>query len=661
MAVDPTKAKRDINFDTFAPEKEGSRINWFEQANVISDAVTNAANKRQKRKDDINEDTKTNLDALNELESLDNKTLMDMTIDGSNDAANVIYQAEQAMQRGELRPQDFQKIKNNISSGFTQFQKNAKSWDEDFKRYTERMNGNPELGQSSSLEQYLGERMESFGNLKNLQLVTNPETGMLAFGRVDPETGELLTGPDDLISMNRMTAISKQEINEYDVGGFITQASEELGSYITAGNASTMGKDGTGPRAVLTIEDFMQTPEAEKYIADKAAAAMSSNYEIGSILADNGIKNDLGELFRGGDQKQFDQWNIDNPDDAANNPIIVMGYKENGVQVEPALTDDQRQKAQGFLEDSLKAKLGYKETLTTKQVVQPRAKSNYEIAKGDEEKTYSNLVDVVDKLISGDEKASSAAATELSNSINSRMSNDKNFKPVQLIERVGDQFVVTKKGDNPIYIDAIDSNGEDLSGDEIGSKIWKLVTGGKVSFSDAKGDQTLGDRNKTDARGTQTNVAQIENADYNSKIRIDGKDDDVQTFVDDITDIGAGWDETTEEVAPQYSNILQEVFKTSTTPGLIAAFKGDDINVKADGKTLIFKIGDMTFKYPNDMVDWKEGQDASDDMWDKSETIWPAMQDFISEAIAQKKTGKKYKKEEETTNAGDNILEETTE
>ena len=133
MAVDPTKAKRDINFDTFAPEKEGSRINWFEQGKLISDAVTEAANKRQKRKDDIDADTKTNLDKLNELESLDNKTLMDMTIDGSNDAANVIYQAEQAMKRGELRPQDFQKIKNNISSGFTQFQKNAKSWDEDFK------------------------------------------------------------------------------------------------------------------------------------------------------------------------------------------------------------------------------------------------------------------------------------------------------------------------------------------------------------------------------------------------------------------------------------------------------------------------------------------------------------------------------------------------
>ena len=257
------------------------------------------------------------------------------------------------MKRGELRPQDFQKLKNNISSGFTQFQKNAKSWDEDFKRYTERMQG----GESSTLEQYLGERMESFGNLRNLQLVTNPETGMLAFGRID-ENGVLLTGPDDLISMNRMTAISKQEINKVDVGAAAVGAVEELGTYIKAGNAGTMNVDGMGPRAVVTIKDFMQTPQADEYITDKANELLNAqgNFSIGSVLADNGVKNSLGEEYRGGDQAAFDKWASDNPNaDQSQNPVIVMGYKENGVVVEPALTDGQKERALAYAKDQSKA------------------------------------------------------------------------------------------------------------------------------------------------------------------------------------------------------------------------------------------------------------------------------------------------------------------
>ena len=228
------------------------------------------------------------------------------------------------MKRGELRPQDFQKIKQNISSGFTQFQKNAKQWESDFAEFQKRMGE----GASSSLEQYLGERAEAFGNLKNLQLVTNPETGNLAFGRID-ENGNLLTGPDDLISINRMTAMLKQKIDKVDVGGAVDEAVKGLGDYITAGNATTMGKDGTGPRAVLTVDDFMQTPEADTYLSDKAAAICSNDFQTGSILADSGAQNSLGETYRAGDQAQFDQWNADNPGKEDQNPIIVMGYKVN--------------------------------------------------------------------------------------------------------------------------------------------------------------------------------------------------------------------------------------------------------------------------------------------------------------------------------------------
>ena len=642
MAVDPTKAKRNINFDVYDKPDPSQNINWAEQAKVISDAFTGVATDRAKRKQDIDDDTKKNLDALNNLDAMDNQTLMDMTIDGSNNAANAIYEAEQAMKRGELRPQDFQKLKQNISSGFTQFQKNAKQWDADFKRYSERL----EAGTSSSLEQYLGERMESFGNLKNMQLVTNPTTGNLAFARMDPETGELMTGPDDLISINRMTAISKQQIDKLDLGKAVDGTVAQLGDYITAGNATSMNKDGSS-RSVVTIDDFMQTPEADTYLRDKAKAITTSPFETGSLLSDNGVQNSLGESFFGGSQEDFDKWAADNPDaDPSQNPVIVMGYKKNGVLVEPDITEGQQKAAEDYYVRQIRAKLGREETMK-ESTFQYRAKSGNEIAISERDERASNIFNTVKKLVSGDATESSAAATELTSSINSQNSGNKNYVPIQEIERVGDKFVVRRKGKEPFTVDAI-VDGEEVSGDDIGAAIWNEVTDGSVTYEKAAGGRTIGDRNKEDAKGTRTATNLIEQPDYATNIVIDGKETSIKKAIDGIDDIGlsvgtlTGTTANVKKKAKQYQNVLQEVFKNKNTPGLEEAFRGEEISItpaensNGDMYNLQFKIGDMTFNYPNDVEGYSSG-DATDMKYDENTDIWPQIEIFINKAIEAKK------------------------
>ena len=649
MAVDPTKAKRNIDFDTYVAPKEGSRVNWAERAKTISDAFTGIAEDRTKRKADIDADTKANLDKLNELDQMDNKTLMDMTIDGSNSAANAIYEAEQKMKRGELRPQDFQKLKQNISSGFTQFQKNAKSWDADFKRYSDRM----AEGTSSSLEQYLGERMESFGNLKNLQLVTNPDTGNLAFGRID-ENGVLLTGPDDLISLNRMSAISKQEIDKVNVGEAVTSAVDELGTYIMAGNASTMGKDGSS-RAVVSIEDFMQTDEADVYIRDKALQVLNSKgkFSTGSVLSDNGVQNKLGEKFRGGDQKDFDKWLTDNPNaDPSQNPIIVMGYRENGVLVEPAITEGQQQAAQEYMERSIRGSIDHKEKMTESSY-QPHKETNYEKATNRAKEKASNLYTVVEDLVAGDGTTSSAAGTQLANSINQQNTKNANYKPIQQILRVDDTFVIKRKGEEDVVINAI-VDGQELTGDEIGGAIWDQVTSGDYSWEEAKGDRTVGDRGTEKAESTRVATTKIEQPNYTLGIVIDGKETNIKTEVDKINDLGGITPhqarESVKKGAKQYQNILTEVFNNSSTPGIKEAFSGEEIKVEPfgdDGYNLKFTIGDLVFNYPQDVegykaTDWKgDPVTATSQKYDENTDIWPQIELFIDRAIKSKKSGYK--------------------
>lgn len=459
--IDVTKTKRDIDFDVYEKQDPNVGVNWAQEAENITKAFTDVAKDRQKRKDDIDADTKSNLDKLNEIDSYDNQTLMNMTIDGTNNAANVIYEAERRMKNGDLRPQDFQKIKQNISSGFTQFQKNAKQWESDFAAFQERMGNDT----SSSLEQYLGERAEAFGNLKNLQLVTNPETGNLAFGRID-ESGNLLTGPDDLISINRMTAMLKQKIDKVDVGGAVDKAVTGLGDYITAGNATTMGKDGTGPRAVLTVDDFMQTPEADTYLNEKAAAICSNDFQTGSILSDSGAQNSLGETYRGGDQAQFDQWNKDNPGKEDQNPIIVMGYKKNGVIVEPAITEGQQTAAEAYIKRQLEAKLGREEKLTTKQVVQ---KSGTQIGLDDRNDQIFGYLEDVDLLVTGNKEQRDAAGQSLIENFNKE---NPNSPTLQSAKWTGENTLTIKvDGKQDVIVDT-----EGKSADEVRREVFTKIT-----------------------------------------------------------------------------------------------------------------------------------------------------------------------------------------
>ena len=612
MAIDPTKAKRNIDFDTYVAPREGSTVNWAEQAKVISDAFTGVATDRQERKKAIDDDTKANIDKLNELDSYDNQTLMDMTIDGANAAANVIYEAEQKMKRGELRPSEFQKLKNNISSGFTQFQKNAKSWESDFKRYTERMQGKDGV-QSSSLEQYLGTRLESFGNLRNLQLVTNPDTGMLAFARIDEE-GNIMSGPDDLISINRMSAMSKQEIDRYDVGGWVEQAAGELGDYVIAGNASSMGKDGSS-RAVLTVKDFMQTPEAEKYIDDKVAAAMSNPFDIGSIIADNSLTNDKGEKFRPGAQEDFDKWNEENPGKEEQNPVIVMGYKENGVVVEPAFTEGQREAAAAYMKRSLKAKLGRDEELKESSY-QPAQPSPASITKGRQDRRIDASGQSVNLLVTGDASQAESAAKDLISS----------FENLEDIERVVDEegntvsFDVKIKGKVVDSISVKDNEGNPKTPDQLNREIYKLV-GAEGTYDEWKERNQVGENIGTG--GAKSSVAADE-IKYNlpgdmvvvgdSKITYDEYFD-----TESGGNLGASLTELTDSEAKIQKGFTNLLESPNFIPKALKDFynkTGGEVKVQVgksggvNNNEMIITIGDEQIKYEDVFADGETGGTA---------------------------------------------------
>tara|TARA_R110002110_G_scaffold85373_3_gene222060 strand:+ start:2862 stop:4763 length:1902 start_codon:yes stop_codon:yes gene_type:complete len=552
--VDPTRAKRDINFDTYVAPKEGTRINWFKQGQVIKDAFDGVAKDRTQRKEALQTEYDTALTEINEIENYDDQTMQDMAIDGVNNSANVMYDAKQRLENGKMRPADYSKFVNNIRAGQTMFRKLAGEWQTDFKRYTNRMQGADGFEQSSTLEQYIGKRMESFGNLKGMQIVTNPETGNLAFARF--QDGVLLTGADDLISMQRMTAISKQEINEVNVGDEIKGVVAEIGDMITAANNT---EDGMGNRGTMTLEDFMQKPEAEQILNDKAGSVLKDNNSIGSVLADNDVQNEYGESYEAGTQIDFDDWLERNSDKTPEeNPIIIMGYRENGVNIVPEITDRQKEAAREFLIRGYKGALDYKETLKPDDYnYTPPQTNQANINKGERDAELLSKGKNLMMGVSGTPEQAAAGIQYLVDASNGGISG---------IQKTKTGFVVTyPPSADGIPTDPYTKNTDGMTAKESMRAMWK-ASGLQDSEFDAwlaaGGDKLLEGKSTTrdlqNAKGPQRGIK------YDPQAKIILKSGEEGSAVDRIVEGPLGespsvWEANTNaEFISEYQNLLND-------------------------------------------------------------------------------------------------------
>ena len=579
--VDPTRAKRDINFDTYVAPKEGTRIDWFKQGKLIKDSFDGVAKDRTQRKEALQTEYDTALTEINEIENYDDQTMQDMAIDGVNNSANVMYDAKQRLENGKMRPADYSKFVNNIRAGQTMFRKLAGEWQTDFKRYTNRMQGADGFEQSSTLEQYIGKRMESFGNLKGMQIVTNPETGNLAFARF--QDGVLLTGADDLISMQRMTAISKQEINEVNVGDEIKAVVAEIGDMITAANNT---EDGMGNRGTMTLEDFMQKPEAEQILNDKAGSVLKDNNSIGSVLADNDVQNEYGESYEAGTQIDFDDWLERNSDKTPEeNPIIIMGYRENGVNIVPEITDRQKEAAREFLIRGYKGALDYKETLKPDDYnYTPPQTNQANINKGERDAELLSKGKNLMMSVSGDPTEAEAGMSYLVDASNGQISSMKKTET---------GFVVTYPDADPY-----EKNTEGMTPEESMRAMWKAS-----GLNDSEFDAWLDAGGRKELEGAETTRDPINAAGPQKSIEYDvqskvtnaaGNKVTVANWLNKST-LGEslnGANDSNDEVVAVFSELLsmESFFPKGIGNGKVS-MDGNDMTFTIDGTA--YELGDV--------------------------------------------------------------------
>jgi len=598
--------KDKIDFDVYERRDPDSQVNWAKAAQDITKTFEGIRDERQGRKDELEAMITEQQNALNDIGSYDSPTLQQVALDASNDSANKLNDQANLMRRGLIKPHEMQKFKANQSSGWTQFKKNAESWNNKYNEYTKRTTD----GANSKIEQEIATQLSGFNNLKNLQFMSNAETGEMSYARTDDE-GNIL--PGESVSINQMTNLLNQKVDAFDLNASVLETKGRLGTIITA----TI--DPQGIRTDITTEemsraesDYFGTDAGKETLRLEAAAMISVPMDAATMLVTNATMDDGSQYITDLGGAKHDEFAKANP--GKPNPYVALRY--DGNQYVPDITEDQMGAAQQYAENKLKNSLDIKETAKSQkiQATPPPQPSAASIAKGEKDEKLLSQGKNLMLAVSGDPKEAEAGLRYLVDASNGNVEYINKTEGGFMIKYPGKDEVpvstqITREATQEDVDEAIklDPNSklkvgaeikEDMSPIEAMRVTWKAAGLQDAEFDAwlaAGGNELLKDRKlTTDAVSVKGPQSSIE-YDTQAMVLLDGNE---VSAVDFIVDGPLGKSpsslefNTNAEFINEYSNLLnQESFFPKGIGNGKITMDGDEMTFTIGGKP--YAIGDV--------------------------------------------------------------------
>ena len=297
MANQFSKAK--IDFDVYERADPESQIDWGKEAKVISDSFANVAKTRGDKKAALEKAFQAQQDELNNLGEYDNTDVQSVVMNAGQDGANKLLDMKNMMKRGLVKPADVTMFQQKQLSGFTLLKKNLKNFDNTFKEYTTRLQTNMEgsdLPQGAPGEQWLAKQLEGFANMNNVSVQTDPETGNVSMLRLDKDGKPV---PGSSATLNRLTLLMKQKINNFDPNKGLERAKAISGEVIQKQIDSKYGQNAkitTETRSRMETEYYKGT-EGQKYLDAEAQSLLADPYDMQSFMLNSKLTTEDGKAF----------------------------------------------------------------------------------------------------------------------------------------------------------------------------------------------------------------------------------------------------------------------------------------------------------------------------------------------------------------------------
>ena len=341
-----TQPKGANRFSVYAGMDTAPPVDWGTVASSISGQLVDIQKEREGAKAQIEQDTLTQMESLNELGDVNNRSLSRVTIEASAASKKELQTRMDMVRRGLIQPKDYKLFMQEQQNGYKSFSTAIGQWD---KWYTENK-AMIDQKKSTGLHNYVAGTIESFGNLKDKKVLINPANGQL-------QVVSMLQG--DSGKYDKLPNAQKQPTNYQNpnsILGLMNFKEETVNYKNTVGSSvDLIGKEikarRLGNGAVETIEDYRKSSSYSDWKSDTADTILTNDNAISDVLSQAGYT--FGSTFLEAKKKK---------------PNLT---KEKFIKVdlsgeEPVVTldEDQKKAARAIVENEIDAQLDYIEKQT---------------------------------------------------------------------------------------------------------------------------------------------------------------------------------------------------------------------------------------------------------------------------------------------------------
>jgi hypothetical protein len=286
MAVDPKK------YSLYAQRSaEEQYVNWGKVASDVTKGIYTIGAERQRRKDELDNLTQQSVENLSKIPDVTNRDANGLIIEASDMSKKNLQIQHDLLKRGLITPKDYKLFMSQQQSGYGNMSAAIKQWDGWYQEaMTRELEGNDGKG-VNVFESYGNTTVESFGNLKNKMLWTNPANGQVQLVEMgDNGKGQYIIMPDG--SENPEKFISPYALNARmnmkdrapkdlteEVKKIVDPLAQDITQYIDEKGISTF-KEGFRFRGDSAKEEATY----DEWLDSQVEALTATNLDMGEIL-----------------------------------------------------------------------------------------------------------------------------------------------------------------------------------------------------------------------------------------------------------------------------------------------------------------------------------------------------------------------------------------
>lgn len=279
-------------------------------------------------------DTQKALEEINAMNVGQNQTGNEYITKASYQAKTLLNDAYKKYTSGQMTREQFNIIKQNTSSSFSDVNTYMKTLQDNYLKYQEMS----QKGELSKYSDYMQAELGKLSDLSNKTMYFNPPDGKGYIAVIDKD-GKIDT------KNTLETSWIKGGTNFFDPK---VKVEEEVGKFTGKMKEFTRMMDARRGYGLWTVEDPTARPEFEKLSKDISSAVASTPLRMASVLTD--FVTDKNYTYTK-DEKE-----------AAADPSKILLVKTSSGVLQPQLTKEQIADGEAAIKRVIKSQLGYKET-----------------------------------------------------------------------------------------------------------------------------------------------------------------------------------------------------------------------------------------------------------------------------------------------------------